>query len=179
MNEKDISIQDNFLVEEEFTILRDTITNQNFPWYFSPIVTGVDVEATPGYFLHLIYDYTGPQSSYWQSHFQYLMNQLNYTLLCHVRINLNLCRSQRYVHRFHHDLNGQIEYRMCKDFTTSVLHINTNNGYTEFKDGTIVESVANRLVSWPADIEHRVVTQINEQRRLLININYLKRTTHI
>ena len=177
MNEKDISVQDNFLVEEQFTILRDAIINKDIPWYFSPIVTAVDVESTPGYFFHLIYDYAGPQSSYWQSYFQYLMNQLNYALLCHVRINLNPCRSQRYVHRFHHDLNGQIEYRMCKEFTTSVLHINTNNGYTEFKDGTIVESVANRLVAWSADIEHLVVTQTDEQRRLLININYLKRST--
>ena len=177
MIEKDISIQDNFLVEEEFTTLRDAIIDKDIPWYFSPTITTVDVESTPGYFFHMIYDKRGPYSTLYESHFQPLINQLDCALVAHVRINLNPRLPERYVNRFHHDLDGILENRIIKEFTTSVLHINTNNGYTEFKDGTIVESVANRLVSWPADIEHRVVTQTDEQRRLLININYLKRFT--
>jgi hypothetical protein len=52
--------------------------------------------------------------------------------------------------------------------------MNTNNGYTEFEDGTKVESVANRIVTFPSVTKHRAVSQTDEQRRVVINFNYLK-----
>jgi hypothetical protein len=60
-------------------------------------------------------------------------------------------------------------------FTTSILYINTNNGYTELESGEKIESVANRLVSFPTNIKHRGVSQTDEQTRVLLNFNYLKR----
>ena len=58
--------------------------------------------------------------------------------------------------------------------TTSIYYIGTNNGYTELENGQKIESVANRLVSFPANTSHRGVTQTDEQRRIVINFNYLK-----
>ena len=52
--------------------------------------------------------------------------------------------------------------------TTSILYINTNNGYTEIEDGTKVDSVANRLVSFPSNMEHRGISQTDEKTRILI-----------
>ena len=50
--------------------------------------------------------------------------------------------------------------------------MNSNDGYTLFEDGTKVESVANRLVRFPASIKHTGTTCTNANRRVLINFNW-------
>ena len=62
---------------------------------------------------------------------------------------------------------------VAAQWTTSILYINTNNGYTELESGEIIESIANRLVTFPANTRHRTITQTDEQTRILINFNYL------
>ncbi len=59
-----------------------------------------------------------------------------------------------------------------KQWKTSIFYVNTNNGYTKFEDGTIVESVANRMVIFPANIKHTGTTCSDEKRRVVINFNY-------
>ena len=59
---------------------------------------------------------------------------------------------------------------------TSIFYINTNNGYTEFEDGTVINSVANRLVSFPLNTKHRMATQTDTQRRIVVNFNYLRKS---
>ena len=56
--------------------------------------------------------------------------------------------------------------------TTSIFYANTCNGYTEFDDGTKVESVANRLLSFPYDAMHRGIACTDEPCRIVINFNY-------
>ena len=57
---------------------------------------------------------------------------------------------------------------------TSILHINTNNGYTKFKNGEVVKSVRNRLVTFPAHLKHTGSTCTDKQYRCIINVNYYK-----
>ncbi len=56
---------------------------------------------------------------------------------------------------------------------TAIFYMNTNNGYTYFEDGTKVESVENRLVVFPSYFSHAGATCTDEQRRVVININYI------
>ena len=56
---------------------------------------------------------------------------------------------------------------------TSIFYVNTNNGYTELETGEKIESVANRLVTYPLNMKHSGVTQTDTQQRVLINFNYL------
>ena len=56
---------------------------------------------------------------------------------------------------------------------TGILYMNTNDGYTEFEDGTVVESVANKFVIFPANMKHRGTSCTNEKIRVAINFNYL------
>ena len=44
---------------------------------------------------------------------------------------------------------------------------------TKFEDGTKVESVANRFVTFPANIKHTGSTCRDEKTRDVINFNYL------
>ena len=50
--------------------------------------------------------------------------------------------------------------------------MNTNNGYTKFEDGSIVESVANRIVTFPANMKHLGTSCTDEKTRVVINFNY-------
>ena len=55
---------------------------------------------------------------------------------------------------------------------TAIFYINTNNGWTEFKKGGRVKSVANRAVIFDSNLEHRGVSCTDAKRRVLINFNY-------
>ena len=75
---------------------------------------------------------------------------------------------------FHTDIN-YMSKEIMKYGTTSIFYVNTNNGYTKFEDGTIVESVANRLVSFPANMKHTGTSCTDKQTRIIINFNYYTR----
>ena len=50
--------------------------------------------------------------------------------------------------------------------------MNTNNGYTIFEDGTKVESVANRMITFPANLKHTGTSCTDQQVRIVINFDY-------
>ena len=50
--------------------------------------------------------------------------------------------------------------------------MNTNNGYTIFEDGTKVESVANRLLTFHGNTKHAASSCSDQHRRVVLNINY-------
>ena len=54
---------------------------------------------------------------------------------------------------------------------TLVYSVNTNNGYTEFQDGTIIPSIANQLLIFDGNMEHRSVSQTDIKNRMNLNIN--------
>ena len=58
---------------------------------------------------------------------------------------------------------------------TSIYYVNTNNGYTRFKDGTRVDSIANRMVIFDAQTMHGGVTCTDEHVRVVINTNYFEK----
>ena len=59
---------------------------------------------------------------------------------------------------------------------TSIFYVNTNDGYTKFKDGTKVKSIANRMLTFPANMKHCGTSCTNERRRIVINFNYFENT---
>jgi hypothetical protein len=74
---------------------------------------------------------------------------------------------------FHTDIGGMPEEKL-KQWTTAIFYVNTNNGYTKFEDGTKVESVANRMLSFPANMKHCGSSCTDEKRRIVINLNYFE-----
>ena len=73
-------------------------------------------------------------------------------------------------HGFHTD----VQYK-CK---TGILYLNSNDGYTSFEDGTKVESVENRFVTFDSNIKHSGTTCTNQKVRLVLNINYFHFDPH-
>ncbi len=77
---------------------------------------------------------------------------------------------------FSPDQKKNIEHGYHLDNQSSTLaaiyYINTNDGYTNFKEGGKINSVANRLVLFNTDEYHTGATCTDEKVRVLINFNY-------
>ena len=174
-------IEDNFLDQHEFDKMQKFMTAENFPWFFRyryyvgpPIEIGdsIENELDDFQFIHAFYDDYSPSSVYME-HLTHLLELLQPVSIWRIRANL-LTRLPNIVDNpFHSDMDILPEEKR-KHWTTSILYVNTNNGYTVFEDGTRVESVANRLLTFPANMNHTGTSCTDQPTRLIINLNYFK-----
>ena len=173
MKNKNIVITDNYLPILKFTPLRDVIFRDDMgvPWYFTSTVVSTAETKTPGQFVHMIHHENLPQSPFYSDYIIPIIEQLGFPLLSRVKMNLQCRLPEPHHSHFHVDV-GNIRKDTMGQLKTSILYMNTCNGYTEFEDGTKVESVANRFVTFPANIKHRGVSQTDEQIRVVINFDY-------
>ena len=186
MTSKTIKIEDNFLEQEKFDEIQlmlnpmadpnHDITTNHFAWYFRYRYYALkdkekDIDELAQFqFTHTFYEDGIPQSPY--------MKQLDCFLeLIHplsiLRITANLhTRLPTIVENpFHTDMAFLLEEK-AKQWTTSIFYVNTNNGYTIFEDGTKVESVANRMITFPANLKHTGTSCTDQQVRIVINFDY-------
>ena len=99
-----------------------------------------------------------------------ILNKIRPKEIYRIKANLLTKTPEIVPNSFHTDVGGNMG---VIPYTTSIFYLNTNNGYTEFEDGTIVESVANRWISFPEDTKHRGTSCTDEKVRVVINFNYL------
>ena len=62
--------------------------------------------------------------------------------------------------------------------TTGIFYVNSNNGRTEFEDGTKIDCVANRMITFPSHMRHAGVTTTDSHCKVLINFNYFEVIQH-
>ena len=69
-----------------------------------------------------------------------------------------------------------VEHDMHTDYNfehqAAIFYVNTNNGYTKLKDGTKIESIANRVLIFKGNDLHCSTTCTDQQARININFNY-------
>ena len=126
---------DNFLDEKYFNSLVSFL--EEIPWFFrSEVVEGI-VENKIFMFGHLFYAQNAPTSTNYEILIP-LLDKLGVN--CLMRIKANLYPNTEKIH----------EHPMHKDFefsnTSALLSLNTCDGYTKLKDGTKIDSIANRVV---------------------------------
>ena len=159
---------DNFLEIQSFQNLQN-IMFENMPWYYNPTIDYKDDEEkfqfTHGFYNQKI----GHQTPYYDL-FADVFKALKAKEVYRVKANLLTRTSEIVPNRFHTDIQGNWG---VIPYTTSILYMNTNNGYTEFEDGTKIESVANRFISFPVETKHRGTSCTDEKIRVVINFNYL------
>jgi len=166
-----MKIEDNFLKQEEFEKIQKLMGEPSpFPWFYADrIVFEDDVDKFQ--FIHAFYDNHMPMSPF-SNELDSIINIIQPFSIVKIRAKL-LTRTPEIVEStFHVDI--PLLEENLKQWTTSIFYINTNNGYTKFEDGTIVESVANRMVIFPADMEHTGTSCTDEKTRVVINFNYFK-----
>lgn len=159
--------KDNFLDKKDFEELQGLLTGHIFPWY---LLDGVSYPGDKNIqMIHGFYNH-GASGSDFMNQLVPLINKMDIFALLRIKANL-LYRTDKVIeHGWHTDIN----HAKDKPYKTSIFYINTNNGVTKFKTGEVVESVANRLVTFPGNKEHTGTTNTcDEPYRILLNINYV------
>lgn len=161
-----ITIIDNFLDDKSFKTLQDHIMGPWFPWvYNDALLTNVsDTSLYDFQFVHTFYKDHKPHSDLLHI-LDPILAKISPAAVLRIKANLNPRTDNLYLHRAHTD----VENYKC---TTALFYINTNDGYTVFEDGTKVESVANRFVSFNSTMMHAGTSCTNQKIRVVINFNY-------
>jgi len=158
-------IKDDFLSLQDLNQLESIIDNPHWPWFFQEEQTCDD----DPFFSHILYCNDISQSQFYRPVIDIFSKYMSWTSI--YRLYVNLCPKTGSISNFHTDANdGHNEEVM----TTAIFYLNTNNGYTEFEDGKIVESVKNRLIEFPASYKHRAIGQTDKDKRIVLNFNYIK-----
>jgi len=161
-----MKVYNNFLPKEEFLEIKNFMTGNYFPWYAQNSV--VDEKDNNFQLTHLFYNNCIINSDLFKI-LNVILKKIN--PLCIIRIKANLLtRTEKIIeHLMHTDFQSD----STKKITTGIFYINTNNGYTKFKNKKI-ESIENRYVSFNSNELHTGTTCTDENYRIVINFNYIK-----
>jgi hypothetical protein len=161
----------NVLSDEHFKNLTDIILSDKFPWFYQDHVVNPEQSSTEEkyqiQFVHKFHEVsnivTGPEL--WNMLIPIFAVLQPHTFL---RVKANNIPGQDKIitHGMHCDVSVPLSY-------TAIFYCNTNNGYTEFKDGDKIVSEANSMVIFPSYMEHTGSTCSNARSRVNININYV------
>ena len=172
-----MKIEDNFLKRKEFDVLQSLIMRNEFAWFYAPVIdSSEDFEDVGKFqFTHLFYMNYAAQSPFFAK-LKPIFDKLKAVSMWRIKANLLTRTSNIIENTFHVDINDMSEENL-NQWTTSIFYMNTNNGYTKFEDGSIVESVANRLVSFPSNMRHKGTSCTDEKIRVVINFNYFAKSS--
>ena len=161
-------IIDNFIDQQSFQNLKNTMLGDNFCWNYNQAIDYAD-DKDKFQFTHNFYKDSGPSSFFYDT-ITPVLRRIKYKELFRIKANLLTRTSKIEPNTFHTDIQGNWG---VIPYITSIFYLNTNDGYTEFEDGTKIESIENRWVSFPEDTKHRGTSCTNERVRVVINFNYL------
>ena len=167
MNRLPYILTDDFLDEVVFDEISGVILGTTFPWNYNDNIVSPD---DGGYFqfVHSFYDENLPRSKMFNL-LEPILNKLQPKALVRIKANTTTRTSQNIIHKQHTDLPYNFD-----NAYTSVFYLNTNNGGTLFGEGGFVNSLKNRLITFPAHEKHSGQTCTDQNRRVVINFNYFK-----
>ena len=163
MTSENLKIIPNHLKYYTFTELKNTIADKNFRWYFS------QSSGEPEQYSNLLYydhEFSEDVTPKLKRNLATLCYQLGAIAVLIIKVNATPKNAPQ--QEWHTD------WQISTPSKTCVLYLNDNDGYTEFMDGTKVESVANTAVIFDTNTKHRGVSATNVDRRLVLNVSYFE-----
>ena len=167
---------DNFLSSEDFNFISSVAMNKDvdrpLPYYPRNTVSHPDDSDVQGPWNWMAISLLYGNHRIWHPFFEELEKTLllnikkeiyDYRAIIRVKANFYGWTEKVLTHRFHDDFTF--------DNVGAILSLNTCDGFTEFEDGEIVNSVANRLLVFNAQDMHRSSTTSTDYGRYNININ--------
>ena len=161
-------IIDNFLSKEDHYRIKKDLENRNFEWYFSP-KSGHPEEHEELYnwqYFHTMYYHQGGYKSRLFPIVQPLITKLKPMILIRIKVNATMYDKKIIEYPIHVDTNIK-----CK---TGIYIIDTSDGYTYFKDGQRIDSIANRFITFDSHHEHAGTNLTTAKRRIVVNVNYMQ-----
>lgn len=162
-----MEVLDNFLEQDYFDHLLKIIAQPIFPWTYQHEVAnhGEEDDLLNFYFVHKIYDeQTFRPVSSLMDELEPLIKALEVKSLLRARVLMYTNTGKLIEHEEH------VDYVF--PHKAAVLYMNDNNGFTGFKDGTKVESVANRVSIFDGSTPHNSSTCTDDKVRVVLSINY-------
>jgi len=169
-----MKIIDDFLSPEEHKTIYNLFSSNEFPWKITtpthkPLTLANDtIIPEEGQEMHMLLTHGFFKPFAVDSDFYKivipLINRLKCKALIRLKANAYPHTKEIVKHHFHTDFEFE-----CK---TALYYVNTNNGYTLFKDGTKVESVANRVLIFNSTQPHASTSCTDKNYRYNINMNY-------
>ena len=162
-----MKIVDNFLPSSQFKELQSFMLGEYYPWFFS------DWIHHPGdgnyQFVNTFFRFETeePSPGYYLIHD--CLRVLRPKKIYRIKANLNPQTSSHVRGGYHVDFSKREHGFNC---TTSILYLNTNNGWTAFKNGDKVDCVENRMVIFDSTLDHEGVSCTDQLRKVVINFNY-------
>ena len=156
-------IEDRQVQEDIKNIL---IGDRGIPYYYVNYTDNED-DTSDFYFVHFLYEnYTHSHdcSSMFDRILSPIIGRLKFNYLMRAKVNLYTRKSEFIQTGMHTDTQTP--------HMVGLYSVNTNNGYTLFKDGTKVESIENQMVIFDGLREHCSVAQTDTNIRVNININF-------
>ena len=155
---------DNFLDEKYFDSLVSLL--EEIPWFFQKDIAYDNVAEDKIFLLyHMFYAQNTPTGTLYEKLIP-LLEKLRAEVLVRIKANLYPNTERLHEHPMHTDFD------FCH--SGALLSLNTCDGYTKLKDGTKIDSIANRILLFDASNEHCSTTTTNVPARMNININYIQ-----
>jgi|DEB0MinimDraft_6_1074348.scaffolds.fasta_scaffold06581_5 hypothetical protein len=166
-----MKIYKNFLSEKEFNIVEGVMANNGFPWYYGPVLPDKLISAKDYNFqlAHTFYEDDQIISSSYIHIIDCFKKKIKWLSLLRAKANLLLKSHKKIEHGMHIDISTK-----SKKYTTGIFYLNNNNGYTKFKNGTIVKSERNKYVEFNGHLQHTGTTCTDKETRVILNLNYIK-----
>ena len=161
-----VVVRDNFLDKEYFKELQSEVLGVSFPWFLSGIL---NTEPDNDYQMnHTVYRFDRSYSDFY-SQLRPLFDAMDIFSLYRVKLNIQKREEKITEGGMHNDVMVA-----PKNALTSILYMNTNNGYTKLETGEKVESVENRLVTFPNSLKHTgSKNNCEELYRCVMNIGWI------
>ena len=168
-------IIDNFLPEEQFNEISNLLMGIGMIWNYNDVVDYKGGTQNQFQLTHSFYQPTKGYVSSISNIIEPFIDLLKVGILIRIKANLTPRSEENKESKFHYD-HEYVGSRLPDDTLTSytaIYYVNTNNGYTLFKDGNFkVDSVANRLVIFDSSKLHKAVRCTDKEKRVVINFNY-------
>jgi len=170
-----MEINDRFLDPYEYDHLRTAIEADTFPWYYGRKTNHIaqmfdpdliEKEKYNWHMFNLMYSNGVPMTPEYDLILG-LINKIKPRAIIRVKANMTPVADAVREFEMHNDINDDKK----GESKTSIYYINDNDGFSLFEDGSKIESVGNRLVTFPESMMHCGTTSTDE-RRIVINLNY-------
>ena len=168
-----IKVIDNFLPKEEYDNLYRTLMGYEMIWNYQDVV---DYEQGDNFmFCHLFWTTDRGLVTPLSDILEFFYTKLNTQILIRIKANLTTKTKTHLESEFHYDhefVGSRLPDGTLTSYT-AIYYVNTNNGYTLFKNGNLkVDSVGNRIAIFDSSKLHKAVSCTDEKRRVVINFNY-------
>lgn len=156
-----MEIIDNVLEPHILKDIRSRLLHDSFPWY----VESTNKDADNCYLIHVFQHIDGVCSEFSEITYP-ILNYIQPKAITRTKANFYDGTLNVEQHEWHKDYDWEHK--------GAIFYLNSNDGYTEFRDGTKVESVENRLLLFDPSVEHRSTScsVLSAPYRLNMNFNY-------